>query len=1277
MMENAEEIHSINTNIPGIIYQFYALHTGEYGVSYVSESKSGVFGLLSDTEEFFQDFLSHVHEGDREEFMASVIKAVELCEPWDFEGRFVRPDGDIRWFYGRSIPTRLEDRIVFNGMILDVTDRKKELDKTRQTEEMFKNIFKMAPDGISISRLSDGLVINTNVGFSEISGWDRSEAIGRTSMDLCFWANPTDRIIMAEELRSGKNIMQREFQFRHKDGTIREGIYSARPILVENEMCIIFVMQDITEHINTVKALQENEEQLRNITTNLPGVVFQLNTFETGEYNVDYVNERIEDLFGLPPNLEGIVKVFLSHVHEDDRERFAASARKAMQTFTPWDYQGRFIRPDGELRWFHGRATPRISINSIVFSGIVLDITDQKQAEEKSRHIEEKLTKVFMMAPDIIAMTRMKDGLIAEVNFGFEEITGWTRSEVIGRTTLDIKLWANPEDRTIVVKELQSGKDVIHREFQFLRKDGTLRDGIHSARSILVEDELYMIFVMRDVTEHRKTEKELRKNEELLRGIANNIPGIIYQFSLLDSGELSIGYVSNGMQRILGLPHKDDGIYTEFISQIHSEDRPGFEESIRKAIETYTPWDFTGRFLKPNGDICWFHDWATLTRLEDRVVFNGILLDITKPKLFEEKSRISEEKFSKIFMMTPDIIAVTRMRDGLIADVNLGFEEISGWDRDEVIGKTSMEIGFWVNPTDREHLVEEIRTGKDMRQKEFQFRRKDGSVHFGIYSARSINLLDEMYLLFVMQDVTELRITEKALRENEERLSGIAMNIPGAVFQAYVKENGEYGLSYLSKRLTKNIGLPTDTGVPLSAYISYIHEDDRDEFVSSIKKSVMTCTPWDFEGRTSPQSGDMIWFHGRATPSRTEEGLIFNGIFLDTTIRKQAELEQEKLQLQLLQAQKMEAIGTLAGGVAHDFNNMLTIILGYTELSLMKCEPSEQIHANLKLIQDSALHSTSLVRQLLAFARKQTIVPKIVDLNEAIEVMLKMLSRLIGEAVDFAWVPGGELWRVKIDPSQIDQLLANLCVNARDAISNVGKIIIETENAILDGAYCEVHAGCIPGEYVMLAVSDNGCGMSQDTINKIFEPFFTTKEAGRGTGLGLATVYGIIKQNGGYITVYSEPGIGTTFKIYLPRSYGEATALDTKISIEHLTAHGETILLVEDDMTILMLAQAMLEHLGYTVLSADTPNEAIRIAKNKGSEIQLLITDIVMPEMNGKELAQLLLEIVPGIKYMFSSGYTADTITHHGILDEGANFLEKPYSVNSLGSKVREVLGQT
>jgi PAS domain S-box-containing protein len=397
------------------------------------------------------------------------------------------------------------------------------------------------------------------------------------------------------------------------------------------------------------------------------------------------------------------------------------------------------------------------------------------------------------------------------------------------------------------------------------------------------------------------------------------------------------------------------------------------------------------------------------------------------------------------------------------------------------------------------------------------------------------------------------------------------------------------------------------------------------------------------------------------------------GFARDISERKRAEVEKAALAAQLLQAQKMESVGRLAGGVAHDFNNMLCIIRNNVEFALQQVEPAHPLRGDLEEILAATKRSTDLARQLLAFARKQAVAPRVLALNEVVEGLMRMLGRLIGEDLALSWSPGVNLWPVHMDPAQIDQVLVNLCVNARDAIADVGRIAIETGNRAVDAEECVRHPGLVPGDYACLTVSDDGCGMDPETAAHVFEPFFTTKGVGKGTGLGLATVYGIVKQNDGYIELRTAPGQGAAFSLYLPRHRGAAATAQATAAGESLRGH-ETILLVEDERAILRAVARMLERQGYTVLTAATPGQALRLASEHAGEIHLLMTDVIMPEMNGRDLARSLLASRPRTRRLFMSGYTADVMAHRGVLDEGISFIQKPFSLEEVTTRVRQVL---
>jgi PAS domain S-box-containing protein len=512
------------------------------------------------------------------------------------------------------------------------------------------------------------------------------------------------------------------------------------------------------------------------------------------------------------------------------------------------------------------------------------------------------------------------------------------------------------------------------------------------------------------------------------------------------------------------------------------------------------------------------------------------------------------------------------------------------------------------------------------------------------------------------------RQLEKA-SENEKRLQTLLDNLPALI--SYVDSSERY--IFTNKVFRKFTGLRSDQILGRSMEVVFGHED-----YSSLKNHVrnalrgMTVR---FES-TKKLNSEERHLESTYVPDHNPQGEIigFYIFSLDLTEKKKAETEKERLQTQLTLAQKMESVGRLAGGVAHDFNNMLSVIFGHAEMMLTMLKPEDPFYSSLLEIKKASERSTGLTRQLLAFARQQPVTPKVIDLNETTEGMLKMLRRLIGENIELAWLPETGLAPVLLDPSQVDQILANLCVNARDAIGGVGRITIETRNATIGEAYCANHPEAVPGEYVLLAVTDSGTGMTRETMNMLFEPFFTTKELGKGTGLGLATIYGIVKQNSGFISVFSEMGMGSTFEIYLPRHVENITSKTAESYTPEPPRGDETILIVEDEPSILAITKTMLEAFGYRVISAHNPGEAIRLAENFSEAIDLLMTDVVMPEMSGRELLERLLILRPEARHLFMSGYTGDIIAHHGILDEGVNFIQKPFSMHDLAVKVRQIL---
>jgi len=510
---------------------------------------------------------------------------------------------------------------------------------------------------------------------------------------------------------------------------------------------------------------------------------------------------------------------------------------------------------------------------------------------------------------------------------------------------------------------------------------------------------------------------------------------------------------------------------------------------------------------------------------------------------------------------------------------------------------------------------------------------------------------------------------EKALREREEIYRLLAEHAED--FMAMYHIDGRR--LYLSPSFCRVTGW-TQEELRVSEWRSRVHPDDLN-YVERARAANLRGEVTCIEYRSLCKDGTWLWMETRCRPLLDASGKVDKMVVWsrDITERRQAAAKHEHLLMQFLQAQKMEAVGRLAGGVAHDFNNMLQTIMGTTELLLGETAPDDPRTADLHEIEKAARRSADLTRQLLAFARKQTIEPKSLGLNAVVTDTMKMLRRLIGEDIELLWNPADELWFVRMDPSQFDQILTNLVVNARDAILGSGKVTIETGNVVFNEAYCHAHPEVSPGDYVMLSVSDDGCGMDKETLARLYEPFFTTKADGKGTGLGLATVYGIVSQNEGFIKATSEPWVGTTFKIYIPR-HMKAESIDPQTQQSSTTQSGmETVLLVEDEVSLLRLAHRLLESLGYHVLSAGSPLGALRLADEYKGEIHLLLSDVIMPGMDGRQLMYRLSTKRPAMKCLFMSGYPSDAIAHCGVLEKGIFLIQKPFSKFDLGLKLREV----
>ncbi len=907
----------------------------------------------------------------------------------------------------------------------------------------------------------------------------------------------------------------------------------------------------------------------------------------------------------------------------------------------------------------------------IVVSGA--GFSGSKQAEEALRESEERYREIFDSSDDALVIQDIATGSILDANKTMLKIYGYAdKQEALKCTIEDLSALDEGYNKEKILEMNQKAIDSNLNSFEWRakKKDGEKFWAQVTLKRTRIGGESRIMASIRDITERKRSEEALQESGIRFRELFNHMSSGVAMYEAIDNGgDFIFRDFNTSAEKIEKVSRKD--ILGKRVSEVFPGVKAfGIFEVFQRVWQTGEPEYFPVHiYLDEKDRGSWRETWVfKLPTGEIVALYN----DITERKKAEEALKKSEERHRTLLQTAMDGFWMIDMQ-GRLMEVNDAYCRMSGYSAQELMAMRVPDLDAAEVADDTAAHIQKVMVQGEDRFKT-RHRRKDGSIFDVEISVQYRAYENGSRIVGFLRDISESKQAEEELKKRSAFIENLLENAPIG-FAVNTIDDGQR--VFVSRNFENIYGVPPGSLHSVADYFEKVYLDPvfREEIRERIMADMATG-----EAARMRWEGIPITTHAGEHKVVTainipllEQNLMISTV-QDVTERKRAEEEKAKLEGQLQQAQKMESVGRLAGGVAHDFNNMLSVILGHAELALEQVDPAQPLHDDLMEIRKAAVRSADLTRQLLAFARKQTVAPKVLDLNETVAGMLKMLQRLIGEDIDLNWQPAADLWPVKVDPSQIDQILANLCVNARDAIADIGRITIETGNSVFDADYCADHAGFEPGEYVLIAVSDNGCGMDKETMSHLFEPFFTTKGVGRGTGLGLATVYGSVKQNNGFINAYSEPGLGTTFKIYLPRHAGKAGQMQNKGQATLAARGHETVLLVEDEPAILKLTKVMLERQGYIVLAASTPGEAIRLSREHAGEIHLLMTDVVMPEMNGRDLAKNLLSLYPDLKRLFMSGYTANVIAHHGVLDEGVYFIQKPFSMEDLAAKVREAL---
>jgi len=1196
----------------------------------------------------------------------------------------------------------------------EITELKKTEKALRDSEFMMRSIFRAAPVGIGV--VSNRIIKMVNQRMCEMVGYAAEELIGKNARFLY----PTDEEYEYVGREKYMQIKEKgtgtvETRLKCKDGRIIDVVLSSTPIDLSNlEAGVTFTALDITERKAAEEALRLSEEKFRELVELLPEMIFECDL----DGCVTYLSQQGFALFGV--GIEDFEKgVILSdYLIPEDRERAKEDIGRVLRGEDLGSNEYTLMKKDGSPVPVLVHSTAMYKDGKPVgLRGIVVDMTERKAAEEALRltqfSVDHFSDAAYWMGPD---------GRFIYVNDTACRTLGYSREELLNMTVHDI----NPEfpEETwehYWEKFKRSGSSII--ETVHRRKNGEVFPVEISANYIEFSGREYNCAFARDISDRRKAEESLKESEARLKKAQEAAKIGAWDFDVASG----MFWGSEEAFRIFGFTRDSEYLPIEEVdSRItnYEEVRKSFADLIRNGKEYDIEYEVT---RKIDGKRIFIHSVGE--RILDKqgvpVKVTGFIQDVTERKLSELRKESLQHVREAVWKMQKpeDLQAVSHRIKKSLVEHKVPFQNfvINAIDRSEddvtVHSYFLSDSGEWIkadNPEGERTIVKIWRDGvacyrKDLEKEDIFHERGYIEEHFdvkvrsvldvpfshgtiainspepGAFSENDIKLIEELaevlsegfvrvhdlknletYAAKLEKEIIEHKKTENSLMESENFYHSTIDSINDAV-HVVDTDLRIILVNTVTMRWVKELSLGENiVGMTLPEAFPFISKEAIDEYYRVIE------TGETVSGEEKNKFGNRFVITETRKIPVIEHGNVSRIITIVRDVTDQKRLEE-----QFLQSQKMESVGRLAGGIAHDFNNILTAIIGNAELALMSLSRDDPLYEDINEIKMSGERASDLTRQLLAFSRRQIVVPKLINLNSTLINMHKMLKRIVGEDIEIVTVPAENLWNVKVDPGQIEQVLTNLVVNARDAMPEGGKLTIETANVDLDDEYCQTHADTIPGSYVMMAVSDTGVGMDEETAALVFEPFFTTKETGKGTGLGLSTCYGIVKQNNGNIWVYSEPGQGTTIKVYLPRSIEKETGFSETKEPDDSFRGTETILVAEDEPSVRKMTVRILQERGYAVYEASNGEEALRLVlREEPGEIHLLLTDIIMPRMGGKELYSRIKNMIPGIRVLFMSGYTDNSIVHHGVLEDGVAFLQKPFTPSDVVKKVRHVLDE-
>ncbi|WP_284734587.1 hybrid sensor histidine kinase/response regulator [Sphingosinicella terrae] len=1163
-----------------------------------------------------------------------------------------------------------------------------------------------------------GRTLLYNDGYSEILASKHPAAIGRDFLEV--WDEIRDDLVpIVDQAFGGDPVQMDDIELWMNRRGFREEAhfaFSYTPVRAEDGDIAGFfcALQEITGQVLAQRKLRESEARAHADAERVKLALAAGAIIGTWFYDIQQdqfaVDEQFAKAFGIDPQAgrEGLnLEQMMATIHPEDKAGVLAAVEEAIARGGSYAHQYRVRRTDGHYYWIeaNGRVERADDGTPLRFPGVLLDI-EERRAVEAERDRATELLRTFADAVPGVVYAKDRQGRMLVANRGTTELIGKPPELYIGRTDAEFlddeaqaaAVMANDE------RVMASGiAEQIEEEVTF--PDG--RRAIWLSTKAPLRDTagevVGLVGSSIDITARKQAEAKLADNEERFRFALDAAGGIgtwdwdVAADRVYTSARFAKMYGLDPERATAGLSVND------YLDGIHPDDREAVGRLIDEAMEGGSEFRAEYRLIGRDGEARWvIARGRCLTGDDGRPVrFPGVTFDISDRRKAEETLRETEERYRLAAQATNDAIWDWRMADGHVI-WNEALRTLFGHRFTETRAEWWLEH---IHPADRERVDREIHAVIDgegtVWMAEYRFRRADGTYAEVLDRGHVLRGADgrAVRMIGAMLDLTERRAAEAARAESEERLR----------LATEAAEVGFWDVDVVNDvliwppRVKAMFGISSDVPVSMDDFYLGMHPDDREATGSAFAAA---CDPalralYDVEYRTiGKEDGIVRWVAAKG------RGLFDNGgrctrvigTAVDVTDRKRVEAElrelnerlesrvaeeiaeRSKAEEALRQAQKMEAVGQLTGGIAHDFNNLLTVVTGNIDMAGRALEAAGSLDPRARRALDNAMkgaeRAASLTQRLLAFSRRQPLAPKPLDVDKLVLSMSDMLNRALGEMVKLEIVTSPGLWRIEADPNQLESAILNLAVNARDAMPQGGDLTIETANARLDDSYVAHHAEVAPGQYVVIAVTDNGVGMSKDVASRVFEPFYTTKEVGKGTGLGLSMVYGFVKQSGGHVKIYTEEGHGTTVKIYLPRLMSDDAADDEATLTPGLevSRDRETILVVEDDDDVRAYTVECLRELGYRVIEAHDGPSALRLLERQEEPLDLLFTDVVMPGMSGRELADAARERQPSLKVVYTSGYTRNAIVHGGRLDPGVDLIAKPFTYQALAQKVRDVL---